>query len=366
MSQLPLLGLNVVDLSRVLAGPLAAMQLGDLGANVIKVERSGPGDESRAWGPPWDARGESAYYLCCNRNKLSVAADLGNAADAAFVRDLIRGAHVVIENFLPGALARRGIDASVMLAERPDLVWCTIGGFASEPERPGYDYVVQAEAGWMSITGEAAGAPTKVGVALVDVLTGKEAVGRVLATVAAVRAGAAVDRHVRVFLHETAVAALVNVAQNTLVSGEPTPRWANGHPNLVPYDLFQAADRPLVIAVGNDTQFASLIDVLAEPALAASRFATNAGRVAHRQDVVRLVGARVALRAAGELLGALRAVGVPAGLVSTVADALGTVVASPLSGIAPAAPGTVRRAPPMLDQHGAVVREFVWGAFARA
>lgn len=366
MSQLPLNGLNVLDLTRVLAGPIATMQLGDLGANVIKVERPGSGDESRGWGPPWDERGESAYYLCCNRNKLSIAADLSEATDVAVIRGLIRDADVVVDNFMPGALTRRGLDAEAILAEQPRLVWCTIGGFASEPDRAGYDYVVQAESGWMTLTGQADGEPMKAGVALADVLTGKEAVAGILAALAAVRGGSPVDRRVRVYLYETAVGALMNVAQNALVSGRPTQRWGNAHPNLVPYELFHAADRTIVITVGNDAQYAALCRALGEPALEDARYATNAGRVAHRADVVRLVQARIASKPAADWLGSLRDARVPAGLVGTVEDALGRVDASPLTGIAPQAPGRVRRPPPTLDQHGSAVREHGWNAFAHA
>jgi crotonobetainyl-CoA:carnitine CoA-transferase CaiB-like acyl-CoA transferase len=337
-----------------------------LGANVLKVERPGTGDESRAWGPPWDDQGESAYYLCCNRNKLSIAADLSHPSDAAWVRQLIRGADVVVDNFMPGALARRGLDADKILAEQPRLIWCTIGGFAAEPDRAGYDYVVQAEAGWMSITGPADGEPTKIGVALADVLTGKEAVSAILAALAGVRAGLPVERRLRVWLFETAVGALVNVAQNAMVSHAPTRRWGNAHPNLVPYQLFHAADRPLVIAVGNDAQFAALRDVLGAPALGDARFATNAGRVAHRDDVVRLIGASLARKSAADWLRALRRAGVPAGAVGTVEDALARVQASPLTGVAPQAPGTVRRPPPRLDAHGPLVRAHGWDAFEHA
>src|SRR5581483_2726063 len=187
MSHLPLSGVRVLDLTRVLAGPLATMQLGDLGADVIKVERPGSGDESRAWGPPWDARGVSAYYLCCNRNKLGLAADLDDPRDAELIRQLIREADVVVDNFIPGALERRGLDPDATVAGHPRLVWCTIQGFGRDPSRPGYDYVVQAESGWMAITGEPRGTPMKVGVALADVLTGKEAAVAILAALVAVR-----------------------------------------------------------------------------------------------------------------------------------------------------------------------------------
>src|SRR5690349_17326687 len=175
MPQLPLAGIKVVDLTRVLAGPLCTMLLGDLGADVIKVERPGTGDETRGWGPPFDERGESAYYLSTNRNKLSLAADLARADDREVVLRLIRDADVVVENFLPGALARLGIDLAAELSRNTRLVWCSITGFGAASVRPGYDFVVQAESGWMAITGEPPGSPMKTGVALADVIAGKDA-----------------------------------------------------------------------------------------------------------------------------------------------------------------------------------------------
>lgn len=364
MSHLPLFGLRVLDLSRVLAGPLAAMQLGDLGANVIKVERPGAGDESRGWGPPWNADGESAYYLCCNRNKLGIAADLGAPDDVAFLRELARGADVVVDNFMPGALVRRGFDPEAVLTECPQLIWCTISGFASDSSRPGYDYVVQAESGWMSVTGVPDGEPMKAGIALADILAGKEAAVAILAALAGVRSGLQVDRHVRVALFETAVGSLINVAQNALVSGVPARRWGNAHPNLVPYERFDASDRPIVIAVGNDAQFAALATVLGVEALASPAYATNAGRVAHRDAVASLVRARIVERTAAEWLPELRRAGVPAGVVNSVEDALAIVGASATTGVTPRAPGSVRLRPPRLGEHGDLVRTHRWDAFA--
>lgn len=366
MSQLQLFGLRVLDLTRVLAGPLCTMQLGDLGADVIKVERPGVGDESRGWGPPWDERGVSAYYLCCNRNKLGIAADLDDPRDAALIHALVRTADVVVDNFIPGALERRGFDPDAIVADQPGLVWCTIQGFGGDPSRPGYDYVVQAESGWMSITGEPHGAPMKVGVALADVLTGKEAAVAILAAVAGLRGGAQVQRRIRVSLYESAVGALVNVAQNALVTGAAATRWGNAHPNLVPYELFDAADQPMVIAVGNDAQFAALVAVLGDPALGDPRFATNAGRVANRDEVVAIVRAAVGREPAATWMERLRHAGVPAGVVRSVAQAIGSVKAAPATGVAPQWPGRVRRPPPGLDEHGAIVRAHGWDAFGLA
>ena len=365
LAPLPLAGLKVLDLSRVLAGPLATMQLGDLGADVIKVERIGSGDETRDYGPPFDDRGEAAYFLAINRNKLAIAVDLDRAEDIALIQTLIRGADIVVDNFLPGALARRGIDADAIVAAQPHLVWCTIGGFAGDPMRPGYDYVAQAEAGWMSITGEPGGEPMKVGIALADVLTGKEAAIAIVAAVSGVRAGNAVERHVFVHLYESAVGALINVAQNTLVTGKSPARWGNAHSNLVPYQMFHATDKPIVLAVGNDAQFASAVRVLGVRELGDTRFATNAGRVAEREACVALIAGRIAQRKVAEWLAEFRAAGVPAGSVNTVPEVLSKREASAVSGIVPQAPARVRRPPPLLDEHGALIRAHGWGSFTR-
>jgi crotonobetainyl-CoA:carnitine CoA-transferase CaiB-like acyl-CoA transferase len=363
---LPISGVRVLDLSRVLAGPLATMILGDLGADVLKIERPSTGDESRGWGPPFDARGESAYYLCCNRNKLSLAADLDDAGDQALLRRLIAEADVVVDNFRPGTLTRRHLDCAELLETNPKLIWCTITGFGADATRPGYDFVVQAESGWMSITGDVDGAPSKTGVALVDVITGKDAVIAILAALAGARRGTVAQRHLVVSLRHSAVSALINVAQNSLVTGKNAARWGNAHANLVPYELFHATDREVVIAVGSDAQFASMVRVLGLDALNDPRFATNAGRLAHRTEIVSAIRARIATRSAGEWVAALDGGGVPAGVVRSVLEALGTVTASPLTGVAPLEAGAVRRAPPTLDEHGALVRAHGWNAFARA
>jgi len=213
--------LRVVDLSRVLAGPVCSMVLGDFGADVIKVERPGTGDETRGWGPPFDASGESAYFLAVNRNKKSIAADLSADADRKLVLGLIAEADVVLENFLPGALSKIGIVPEQMLDAYPRLIWCTISGFGAESSRPGYDFVIQAESGWMSITGEPNGSPMKVGVALADVIAGKDAAIAILAAAAERDDGTQERwrRHIVISLQHSAVAALVNVAQNALVTG---------------------------------------------------------------------------------------------------------------------------------------------------
>lgn len=363
MTSLPLHGLRVLDASRVLAGPLCAMMLGDLGADVIKVERPGRGDDTRGWGPPFDESGEAAYFLAVNRNKLSIAADLRHDHD--LVVRLATEADVVVENFLPGALSRAGLDARALLEKNRKLVWCSITGFGTHSSRPGYDFVVQAESGWMSITGEPDQQPMKVGVALADVIAGKDAAVAVLATLAGIARGAHVERHLSISLINSARAALVNAAQNVLVSGQDARRWGNAHANLVPYQLFHASDRAIVIAVGSDVQWRACTRALDLPALAADpELSDNRGRMARRERVVAAIAEAVAKRTAAECARALDAVGVPCGLVKTIAESLAEAgSASAVFGVAPSATGSVRLPPPALDQHGAVIRSRGWGAF---
>ncbi|MEJ7811012.1 MAG: CoA transferase [Gemmatimonadaceae bacterium] len=361
-----LTGLRVLDLSRVLAGPLCTMMLGDLGADVLKVERPTGGDETRSWGPPFDDRGESAYYLSINRNKKSIAADLDSPADRALVAELISGADVVVDNFRRGALERRGLGPGVLTVRYPSLVWCTITGFGEGSDRPGYDFVVQAERGWMAITGEPDGAPMKSGVALADIIAGKDATIAILAALLE-RTRTGRGRRLVISLSASATGALANVAQNALVSGEDARRWGNAHPNLVPYQLFAAADRPLVLAVGSDAQWRACLRALALPELAHdARLATNAGRLAGREVVVRAIAARVRERPAADWIAALDDAGVPCGVVKTVLEALRDEAAgaSPLTGVSPSVPGgRVRFAPPRLDEHGEAVRRLGWRVF---
>jgi crotonobetainyl-CoA:carnitine CoA-transferase CaiB-like acyl-CoA transferase len=356
-------GIKILDLSRVLAGPLSTMMLGDLGADVIKVERPELGDETRGWGPPFDERGESAYYLSINRNKLSLAADLDDPADRALLAGLIQGADVVVENFRHGALERRGLDPGALVTRHPRLVWCTISGFGPGNDRPGYDFITQAESGWMAITGEPAGDPMKVGVALADVVAGKDAAVAVLAALVA-RAATGRGRRLHVSLAASATAALVNVAQNALVSGRDAERFGNAHPNLVPYDLFPTADRPIVIAVGSDSQWQSLVRALDLPDCASdAALASNAGRLANRGRVITALSRRLSTRPAAAWQRVLDAAGVPNGIVKSVLEALRDVDASPLTGVAPSTGGTIRRPPPRLDEHGAAIRRLGWNVF---
>lgn len=358
----------MLDLSRVLAGPVCSMMLGDLGADVIKVERPGDGDETRGWGPPFSADGESAYFLAINRNKKSIAADLSDGTDRAVVLDLIRGADVVLENFLSGSLPRLGIDPRELLEQNPSLIWCTISGFGPESTRPGYDFVIQAECGWMAVTGERDRAPMKTGVAFADLIAGKDAAIAILAAVAERAAGSLSPgkRLINISLADSARAALINVAQNVLVSGNDAKRWGNAHPNLVPYQLFQAADRPFVIAVGSDGQWRACVEALGLRHLAADEaLATNAGRVKNRDRVVTALADRVREMGAQHWIDRLQSVSVPCGVVRTVAEALRGTDASAVTGMPPSVPGSVRMPPPKLDEHGDAIRTLGWRTFQR-
>jgi crotonobetainyl-CoA:carnitine CoA-transferase CaiB-like acyl-CoA transferase len=366
MGPLPLKAIRVLDLSRVLAGPFCTMLLGDLGADVIKVERPGRGDDTRDWGPPFDERGESAYYLSTNRNKLSVAAGLRDNRDRALVLDLIAGADVVVDNFLPGALGRLGLEVDETLNRNPKLIWCSITGFGSESQRPGYDFVVQAESGWMAITGEPEGGPMKSGVALADVLAGKDAAIAILAALAA-RGRADADRRLVISLADSARAALVNVAQNALVSQTEARRWGNAHANLVPYQLFQARDRAIVIAVGNDDQWLACVRALGLSDLEHDPdLATNRGRLAQRGQIFRAFETVLASRPAADWIRALDAARVPCGVVKGLLEVIqDTVGASALTGMPSSVGGEVRFSPPTLGQHGELIRNFGWAAFSR-
>jgi crotonobetainyl-CoA:carnitine CoA-transferase CaiB-like acyl-CoA transferase len=323
------------------------------------------GDETRGWGPPFDERGESAYFLSVNRNKLSVAADFDVPDDRRLIERLAADADVVVDNYRPGTLERRALGYQHILPKNPTLIWCTITGFGPDSARPGYDYVIQAERGWMSITGERDGPPMKSGVALADVVAGKDATIAILGALVA-RARTGVGRQLSISLARSAAAALVNVAQNALVTGRDASRWGNAHPNLVPYQLFEASDRSIVIAVGNDVQWTACVRALDLPSLLSdAALATNAGRLAQRERVVNEIGACVRKRPAAEWARRLDAAGVPNGLVKSVLEALREEPASALTGVAPSIPGSVRLPPPRLDEHGGLVRESGWGAFRK-
>jgi crotonobetainyl-CoA:carnitine CoA-transferase CaiB-like acyl-CoA transferase len=358
-----LTGTKVLDLSRILAGPLCTMLLGDLGADVIKVERPGSGDETRGWGPPFDERGESAYYLSLNRNKLSLAADLDRGEDRDLIRELVAGADVVVDNFRPGTLERRGLGPDELLTRHPNVVWCTITGFGPSSRRPGYDFVAQAECGWMAVTGDPTGDPMKVGVALADVVAGKDATISILAALVA-RGRSGRGRRVFVSLADSARGALLNVAQNVLVSGRDAMRWGNAHPNLVPYQLFRAADRAIVIAVGSDAQWVSCVKALDLATLAADgALATNAGRLAQRERIVKEFSRRLAEEPAATWQERLARAGVPAGLVRGIREVVEEVGASSVSGMPSSVGGRVRFPPPLLDEQGSVIRHSGWRVF---
>ncbi|HZF10864.1 MAG TPA: CoA transferase [Thermoanaerobaculia bacterium] len=335
----PLAGLRVLDLSRVLAGPLCGMILGDLGAEVIKVERPGSGDESRQWGPPWvegPAGRESAYFLTVNRNKRSVTADLSTPEGQALVRRLARTADVVIENFAPGTLERWGLGYDTLAADNPGLVFGSITGYGGDgPEagRPGYDFAVQARAGWMAVTGEPDGPPMKTGVAWVDVLTGQNAALALLAALNE-RSHSGRGQRVEVALFDSALSGLLNVAQAALVTGREPIRHGNAHSTIVPYAAFEAADRPFVLAVGNDAQWQRLCGALGRPDLGADpRFATNPLRVENREALTALLAALFATGNAADWLTRLDAAGVPCSPVQSVQEALADPVLRARAGL---------------------------------
>jgi glutaryl-CoA transferase len=310
----PLAGLLVADLSRVLAGPLATMTLGDLGADVIKVERPDQGDDTRHWGPPF-AGDDAAYFMSLNRNKRSVTLDLKTPEGVDAVRRLIAKADVLIENFRPGLMRELGLDLAELRAENPRLVTCSVTAFGDgSPEaagRPGYDIIVQALSGLMSVTGERDGEPTKAGVALLDVVTGLYATVGILAALQE-RERTGVGRHVSVSLFDASAAAMVNQAANYLVGGIVPQAMGTQHPNIVPYQMFHAADRPFILAGGNDRIFRRTCEVVGHPEWAEDpRFLTNEDRVAHREALAAVLSDAFAGDTAGVWLAALEAASVP-------------------------------------------------------
>ncbi|WP_116368876.1 CaiB/BaiF CoA transferase family protein [Parahaliea mediterranea] len=325
--------LKVLDLSRILAGPWASQLLADLGAEVIKIERPGSGDDTRGWGPPYlqDAAGndsaESAYFLCANRNKRSVCVDMKTPAGQAVLRELAAGADVVLENFKVGDAARFGLDYPSLQAINPALVYCSITGFGQNgplATRPGYDFLVQAMGGLMSVTGapdgEPGAGPQKVGVALTDIMTGLYATVGILAALAE-RERSGLGQQVDLALLDVTAATLANQATNYLVGGLNPTRLGNAHPNIVPYQSFVAADGHLIVAVGNDAQFARFVAVLGLPELAQdARFVRNRDRVAHREQLIPLLQRALLERSKADWLARLEAAGVPAGPINSVAE----------------------------------------------
>jgi crotonobetainyl-CoA:carnitine CoA-transferase CaiB-like acyl-CoA transferase len=371
----PLEGLLVADFSRVLAGPFASMTLGDLGAEVVKVERPDGGDDTRAWGPPW-RDDQSTYFLGLNRNKRSVALDLGDPEDLELARRLAQRADVMLESFRPGLMARWGLDGDTLRKANPRLVTCSITAFGTGEAGaalPGYDFLLQAMGGLMSITGEPDGRPVKVGSAVVDLVCGLLAVvGIQAALVERERTGR--GRHVEVSLMDAVLTAQLNQGSAWVAGGSVAGRMGNRHPSIVPYETFDASDRPLAVAVGNDRMFARLCTALGLDELPGDPdFATNQSRVANAGALRERLASRFAGATAAEWVAQLTAASVPAGLINRIdeawelAESLGMEPVAEVDGIPLAAPPlrldgerpAVRRAPPRLDEHGDDIRSWL-------
>jgi crotonobetainyl-CoA:carnitine CoA-transferase CaiB-like acyl-CoA transferase len=367
-------GILVADFSRVLAGPLAAMTLGDLGADVVKVEPP-DGDETRSWQPPVDSDGRSTYFLTVNRNKRSVTLNLKDEKDLALARELAGRADVLIENFRPGTMEKFGLGYESLSSGNPGLVYCSITGFGRKggAKMPGYDPLVQAVSGLMSVTGPADGEASKTGVALVDVIAGLNAVNAILAALR-VRERDRVGQRVEVNLLSTALAALANQASSYLSTGRSPARMGNVHPSIEPFGTYAAADGQLMICAGNDNQFRELARTLGAPQLVTDeRFSGNSNRVENRAALRPEIESRLGLDSVAYWSEALNAAGVPAGPVNDIgggfnlAESLGLDpvdefdgVRSPSSPIElSATPTTTRRRPPALDEHGAEIRSWL-------
>jgi crotonobetainyl-CoA:carnitine CoA-transferase CaiB-like acyl-CoA transferase len=380
-------GVKVLDLSRVLAGPWCGQLLADLGADVVKVERPGAGDDTRSWGPPWlkDAAGEAtrdaAYYFCANRNKRSVTIDIADPEGQALVRRLAMEADVVLENFKVGGLEQYGLDHASLLKMKPGLVYCSITGFGQTgpyAQRAGYDFLIQGMGGLMSVTGRADGeegaGPQKVGVALTDILTGLYATVGVLAALAH-RDRTGEGQHIDLALLDVQVACLANQTANYLIGGTVPRRMGNAHPNIVPYQDFPTADGDMILAVGNDGQFAKFCEVAGKPEWSRDeRFATNAARVGHRADLIPLLRQATVMRTTHEWIAALESAGVPCGPINRLDEVfadpqviarglridLPHAVAGTVPGVAnpirlSASPVAYDRGPPVLGEHTAEV-----------
>jgi len=379
----PLSHLTVLDLSRVLAGPWCTQLLADLGAEVIKIEKPGSGDDTRSWGPPFlkdrEGRetGEAAYYLACNRGKKSVAVDFTQREGQAIVRDLARAADVVVENFKVGGLKKYGLDYASLSAVNPRLVYCSITGFGQTgpyAERAGYDFMIQGMGGFMSVTGERddapGGGPQKAGIAVADLMTGMYAATAVLAAIAH-REREGIGQYIDTSLFDTQIAMMATLDMNYLVSGTPPGRAGNAHQSIVPYQVFACADGHLILAVGNDGQFARFCDAAGKPEWRADpRFATNAGRVQRRDILVPMIAELMLERTQRDWLSTLEVVGVPCGPINRLDQVFADPQAKargmridlphPLSGTVPqvanplnfsATPLTYTQAPPLLGEH---------------
>ena len=368
----PLAGLRVLDLSRILAGPWAAQILGDLGADVVKVERPGAGDDTRHWGPPFTASGDAAYFLSCNRNKRSLALDIASPEGQAVVRRLAARADVVIENYKSGDLARYGLDYAALSTIKPDIVFCSITGFGQtgpNAHRPGYDFVIQGMAGFMSVTGTPDGEPLRAGLAVADLTTGMYSA---LAILAALRHRDATGQgqHIDMALFDVSFGWLANQAQNYLIGGKVPGRTGNTHPNLVPYQLFSTASVPVIVAVGNDRQFEMFAAALGHPEWPADpRFRLNRDRIANRDALVELITAVLIGERADHWLALLESTGIPCGPVNDIAQAFAEPQVAARGLVVPmqhasgmidtvaqpmrfsASPPVYNRAPPLLGEH---------------
>ena len=379
----PLTGIRVLDLSRVLAGPWAGQMLADLGADVVKVERPGEGDDTRAWGPPYlkdeaghDTR-ESVYYLCANRNKRSLTIDIAQPEGQALIRQLAQQSDVLIENFKLGGLQQYGLDADSLLALNPRLVYCSITGFGQTgpyAPRAGYDFLIQGMGGLMSVTGRAddepGAGPQKAGVALVDVMTGLYATIAVQAALAE-RENSGRGQHIDLALLDVQIACLANQAASYLIAGAVPRRMGNAHPTIVPYQDFPTADSDMILAIGNDHQFGKFCGVAGHPEWAVdARFATNPQRVANRAVLIPLLRQTTVMRSTREWVAALEAAGVPCGPINRIDEVFADPqvhsrgvrieLPHPLAGTVPlvanpirlaASPVRYERAPPTLGQH---------------
>jgi formyl-CoA transferase len=384
----PLAGVRVLDLSRVLAGPWATQLLADLGADVIKVEKPGAGDDTRHWGPPWHEHGGekvAAYFLAANRGKRSVAIDFATEEGAMLVRRMAADADVVVENFKVGGLRKFGLDADSLRSTNPRLIYASITGFGQDgpyAQRAGYDYIIQGMGGLMSLTGlpdnEPGGGPVRTGVAVADLFTGMYTANAILAALyrrELTGQGATID----LALLDTQLAMLANQASNALVSGEDPGRQGAGHPNIVPYQPFQAADQPIIIAVGNDRQFGKLAAIVGHPEWAEDpAYATNAARVAARETLVPMIAEIIGSKTAADWLDQLEAGGIPAGPINTISQALADPQAihrgarisagGGALGEVPMVGGPIRidgrrsdapLPPPALGEHGDLLRQWV-------
>ena len=378
---LPLTGIRILDFSRVLAGPFATMLLADLGAEVLKIE-SLQGDDTRQWGPPWYGAGDdrqSAYFLSVNRNKRSLALNLKTTDGQAIARQLAAESQLLIENFRPGGMDGFGLGYDALSAAHPSLVYASLTGYGQSgpyAEQPGYDFVIQGQSGMMSITGPADGEPHKLGVAISDVIAGLFAAVSMLGALRHAEASGQGQR-LDIALFDTSIAALVNVVSNALVSRQPTARYGNAHPSIVPYQPFTASDRSFTVAVGNDRQFAALCRIAGHPEWAADpRFASNPARVEHRDALIALLDPVFRQRAADAWVSELLAAGVPSGPINDVAavlddpqvaarglihevDLLGDTLRliGPAVGFS-ATPPAIYAPPPLLGEHSdAILRE---------